>query len=49
VPGLPQEIHFDFHHIGRRWLLDDVHSVKEPRWSLSQILQCSSKSAFRRD
>jgi hypothetical protein len=36
-----QEIHFDFRRIAGRWLLDDVQSVKEPRWTLSEILKCS--------
>lgn len=38
--GTPQEIHFDFRRIAGRWLLDDVQSVKEPRWTLSEILKC---------
>ena len=37
---VPEEIHFDFHRIAGRWLLDDVHSVKDPRWTLSDILKC---------
>jgi len=37
---MPEEIHFDFHRIAGGWLLDDVHSVKEPRWTLSDILKC---------
>ncbi len=35
-----QEIHFDFRRIAGRWLLDEVQSVKEPRWTLSEILKC---------
>jgi hypothetical protein len=38
--GTPQEIHFDFRRIAGRWLLDDAHSVKDPRWTLSEILKC---------
>jgi len=38
--GTPEEIHFDFRRIAGRWLLDDVQSVKEPRWTLSEILKC---------
>ena len=38
--GTPQEIHFDFRRIAGRWLLDDAQSVKEPRWTLSEILKC---------
>jgi hypothetical protein len=40
--GAPQEIHFDFRRIAGRWLLDDVHSLKNPRWALSEILKCAS-------
>ena len=36
----PQEIHFDFRHVAGRWLLDEVHSEREPRWTLSKILKC---------
>jgi hypothetical protein len=38
--GSPQEIHFDFRRMAGRWLLDDVQSAKEPRWTLSEILKC---------
>ena len=38
--GPLQEIHFDFKKIGGRWLLDDVHSVKKPQWTLSALLKC---------
>ncbi len=40
--GDPAEIHFDFRRVEQRWLLDDVHCVKEPRWTLSDILKCTS-------
>ena len=36
----PEEIHLDFQRIAGRWLLDDVHSVKGERWTLSEILKC---------
>jgi hypothetical protein len=39
--GTPQEIQFDFRRIAGRWLLDDAHSAKDPRWTLSEILRCS--------
>ena len=39
--GSPQEIRFDFRRVEERWLLDDVHSVKDPRWTLSEILKCA--------
>ncbi len=39
--GDPNEIHFDFRRAGARWLLDDVHSMKNPRWTLSGILKCA--------
>lgn len=39
--GDPEEIHFDFRRVEQRWLLDDVHSVKDPRWTLSEILKCT--------
>lgn len=39
--GDPQEIHFDFRRNAGRWLLDDVQSVRAPRWTLSQILKCT--------
>jgi hypothetical protein len=35
-----EELHFDFLRVAGRWLLDDVHSMKEPRWTLSEILKC---------
>lgn len=38
--GEPQEIHFDFQKIGGRWLLDDVHSLKNQPWTLSKLLKC---------
>jgi hypothetical protein len=38
--GSPEEIHFDFQQIAGRWLLDDVQSVKDGRWTLSAILKC---------
>jgi len=38
---MPEEIHFDFHRVAGRWLLDDVHSVKDPRWTLSETLKCT--------
>ncbi len=39
--GDPNEIHFDFRRVEQRWLLDDVHSAKETRWTLSDILKCT--------
>ena len=39
--GDPQELHFDFRRNAGRWLLDDVHSVLAPRWTLSEILKCT--------
>ncbi len=36
-----QEIHFDFRRNAGRWLLDDVRSVLDPRWTLSVILKCA--------
>ncbi len=39
--GTPREIHFDFQRNAGRWLLDDVHSVLTPRWTLSKILKCT--------
>jgi len=39
--GKPQEIHFDFRRNGGRWLLDDVQSASDPRWTLSEILKCA--------
>jgi hypothetical protein len=45
--GVPEEIHFEFRRIGAagkdegRWLLDDAHSLKDPRWTLSDILKCA--------
>jgi hypothetical protein len=39
--GEPKEIHFDFRRIAGRWLLDDVHSMLAPQWTLSDILQCA--------
>jgi hypothetical protein len=35
------EIHFDFRRVDQRWLLDDVHSVKDSPWTLSEILRCT--------
>src|SRR5580698_1012337 len=39
--GESQEIHFDFHKSAGRWLLDDVHSLSAPPWTLSEILKCA--------
>jgi hypothetical protein len=39
--GEPQEIHFDFRKSAGRWLLDDVHSMSAPPWTLSEILKCA--------
>jgi len=39
--GEPQEIHFDFRKNAGRWLLDDVHSLSAPPWTLSEILKCA--------
>jgi Protein of unknown function (DUF3828) len=39
--GEPQEIHFDFRANAGGWLLDDVHSLSAPPWTLSQILKCA--------
>jgi hypothetical protein len=38
--GTATELHFDFRRIDQRWLLDDVHSTRDPRWTLSEILKC---------
>jgi hypothetical protein len=39
--GEPQEMHFDFHRISGRWLLDDAHSLSAPPWTLSELLKCA--------
>jgi hypothetical protein len=39
--GEPQEIHFDFRRNAGHWLLDDVHSLSAPPWTLSEILKCA--------
>jgi hypothetical protein len=39
--GEPQEIHFDFRANAGRWLLNDVHSMSAPPWTLSEILKCA--------
>lgn len=39
--GEPQEIHFEFLRNSGRWLLDDVHSLSAPPWTLSEILRCA--------
>ena len=39
--GEPQEIHFDFRRSAGRWLLDDVHALSAPPWTLSEILKCA--------
>jgi hypothetical protein len=39
--GEPQEIRFDFRKSAGRWLLDDVHSLSAPPWTLSEILKCA--------
>ena len=40
VNGRPQELHFEFRLIAGRWLLDDVDSLKDRPWRLSEILKC---------
>ena len=42
--GEPQEIHFDFHLNAGRWLLDDVHSLSAPPWTLSETLEVQALS-----
>ncbi len=39
--GERQEIHFDFRLNAGHWLLDDVHSLSAPPWTLSEILKCA--------
>ena len=39
--GERQEIHFDFRFIAGHWLLDDVHSLSAPPWTLSELLKCA--------
>ena len=39
--GEPQELHYDFRRINGRWLLDDVHSMTQPPWTLSELLKCA--------
>ncbi len=39
--GEPQEIHFDFRFNAGRWLLNDVHSLSAPPWTLSELLKCN--------
>ena len=39
--GTAEEIHFDFRQIGGRWLLDEVHSIKNTPWTLSELLRCT--------
>jgi Protein of unknown function (DUF3828) len=36
-----EEIRFDFRREAGRWLLDDVHSMTDPKWTLSEILKCT--------
>jgi hypothetical protein len=38
--GSPEEIHFDFRRVEGRWLLDDVQSLQDHRWTLSSVLRC---------
>jgi Protein of unknown function (DUF3828) len=39
--GEREEIHFDFLRVDGRWLLDEVQSTTNPRWTLSKILKCA--------
>ncbi len=39
--GERQEIHFDFRLSSGHWLLDDVHSLSAPPWTLSELLKCA--------
>lgn len=36
-----EDIRFDFRREAGRWLLDDVHSMTEPKWTLSETLKCA--------
>jgi hypothetical protein len=38
--GTPEELHFDFREISGAWLLNDVRSVKEFHYNLSEALRC---------
>jgi hypothetical protein len=38
--GGPQEIEFSFKRMNGSWWLDEVRSLKRPRWVLSKLLRC---------
>jgi hypothetical protein len=38
--GTPEEIEFEFQRGAGEWLLDEVRSLKDPRWVLSDLLRC---------
>ncbi len=38
--GSREEMHLDFRKIGGRWMLDEVHRVTAPGWTLSEVLKC---------
>lgn len=38
--GSPEEIQFDFERVAGQWLIADVRSLREPRWTLSELLRC---------
>jgi hypothetical protein len=40
INGVPQEIEFTFTRMNGSWWLDEVQSLKIPRWVLSDLLRC---------
>lgn len=37
------ELQYDLIEAGGRWLVDDIHSLRKPRWTLSKMLEIGAK------
>ena len=46
--GAPEEIEFDFQRSAEGWLLVEVRSLKDRRWTLSDLLRCKDRHKLRR-
>ena len=41
--GGPMELQYDLVEVGGKWLVDDIHSVRKPKWTLSRMLDMGAK------
>lgn len=41
--GGPMELQYDLLQVAGKWQVDDIHSVRKPRWTLSKMLEQGAK------